>query len=337
MFINTILMKKTLLFFAALMMASFMYAQQCSDLFISEYIEGSGNNKAIEIYNPTENTIDLSAYQLVRYSNGGFVPAAVALSGTVDSKSTFVVVLDKRDPSGTGYEQPIDSALMEKADLFVCPVYEVNSMMYFNGNDAVTLEKIATGEIVDIFAQIGPPMTGDDNGWGNINDTTITYNSGGNPTQYTISYYNVGPLFWLAWTKDHTLIRKTEVEMGITENPDPYFIVDQQWDSIPEDTFDSLGFHRCNCASSGIGDNYQSVTINVYPNPVINNIFTIESEQSLTSVQIFDLQGRIIEKTVFTSSVFSTDITVKDEFKGVLFVSIKLKSGITKTHKLIIK
>ncbi len=33
---------------------------QCDELFISEYVEGSRNNKALEIYNPTGSTIDLS-------------------------------------------------------------------------------------------------------------------------------------------------------------------------------------------------------------------------------------------------------------------------------------
>ena len=41
------------------------------DLFISEYIEGSSNNKAIEIYNPTDTAIDLTGYRLEIYSNGG--------------------------------------------------------------------------------------------------------------------------------------------------------------------------------------------------------------------------------------------------------------------------
>ncbi|PIY31952.1 MAG: hypothetical protein COZ08_07980, partial [Bacteroidetes bacterium CG_4_10_14_3_um_filter_42_6] len=144
-------MKKLLLLLVVAFFATFSFAQECSNLFISEYVEGSGNNKAIEIYNPTPNSIDLSAYQLVRYSNGGFEPNAVGLTGTIESKSTFVVVLDKRDPAGTGQEVPVDAALQEKADIFLCPVYEINKMMYFNGNDAVTLEK-TNGQIIDIFA-----------------------------------------------------------------------------------------------------------------------------------------------------------------------------------------
>ncbi len=325
-------MKRFLLSMTAIFFAIALNAQECTDLFISEYVEGSGNNKAIELYNP----IDLSTYQLVRYSNGGYEPHAVGLTGTIDPKSTFVVVLDKRDPNGTGFEQPIDSALMEKADIFLCPVYEVNRMMYFNGNDAVTLEK-TTGEVIDIFAFIGPPMTSDDNGWGNLNDTTITYNSQGNPTQYTISNYIVGPLFWLAWTKDHTLIRKTNVSYGVTENPDPYFIVDQQWDSIPENTFDSLGSHYCDCTTFGIDEEAIRATMNVYPNPVGDHIINIESNQKISSVKLFDINGRTILFEEMESPMFTNTLGIPESFSGVLFVTTKLESGISKTRKILVK
>ena len=43
---------------------------QCTDLFISEYVEGWSNNKALEIYNPTNLAIDLSSYSVSRYTNG---------------------------------------------------------------------------------------------------------------------------------------------------------------------------------------------------------------------------------------------------------------------------
>ena len=42
-----------------------------ADLFISEYVEGSSNNKYIEIYNPTNEVIDLSAYAIDLNTNGG--------------------------------------------------------------------------------------------------------------------------------------------------------------------------------------------------------------------------------------------------------------------------
>ncbi len=40
-------------------------------LIFSEYIEGSSNNKALEIFNPTDAAVDLAAYQIAQSSNGG--------------------------------------------------------------------------------------------------------------------------------------------------------------------------------------------------------------------------------------------------------------------------
>ena len=329
-------MKKSLLIIITLFISIAMFSQECSDLFISEYVEGSGNNKALELYNPTNEPIDMGDYQLVRYSNGGFVPYSVTLGGTIQPKSTYVVVLDKRDPDGTGFDQPVDSALQMKADTFLCPVYEENRMMYFNGNDAVTLEKL-TGTIVDIFGFIGPPMTGDDNGWGNLNDTTITYNSGGNPTEYTIQNYIVGPLFWLSWTEDNTLIRKPSVSEGVKANPDPYFVVYEQWDSIPENTFDSLGFHNCYCNTLGIGENEYITNINIYPNPVNNGIFSIEAEEPIEEVEIIDISGKLIELVILDRRTERIELNMNENIKGFYLVNIKLSSGQVQSKKLLFK
>ena len=46
------------------------------DLFFSEYIEGNGQNKAIEIYNGTGGSVDLTDYRLELYSNGASSPTA---------------------------------------------------------------------------------------------------------------------------------------------------------------------------------------------------------------------------------------------------------------------
>ena len=49
---------------------------QSTELFISEYIEGSSNNKAIEIFNPGSSAVDLGAagYNIQMHFNGN--PAA---------------------------------------------------------------------------------------------------------------------------------------------------------------------------------------------------------------------------------------------------------------------
>ncbi len=329
-------MKKTLLLIMAMAIGQFIFAQDCSDLFISEYVEGSGNNRAIEIYNPTEEAIDLNNYQLVRYSNGGFEPHIVGLTGSVGSNETYVVVSDKRDPDGTGYEIPIDSALMLVADTFVCPVYEVNKMMYFNGNDAVTLEKDGGMTIVDIFAKIGPPMTSDDNGWGDLNDTTISYMSGGNPTEYTITNYNVGPLFWLAWTKDHTLIRKSNVKQGVPDNP-ALFNVSVQWDSIPENSFEYLGFHNCDCHESGIADNRVSINVTVFPNPVTAGVLNIDSEEFMTSIELINTIGQASAKEDLDSGTKTYSLNLSTFDRGVYFVKITFKDKNTIIKKIVVE
>ena len=47
---------------------------QCGGVFFSEYIEGSSSNKAIEIYNNTGATIDLTDYVVYRANNGSLTP-----------------------------------------------------------------------------------------------------------------------------------------------------------------------------------------------------------------------------------------------------------------------
>ena len=142
---------------------SFSQLTDCSELFISEYVEGWSNNKAIEIYNPTDASIDLSAYMVIRYSNGSTSASegnAVQLTGIIAAGDVHVGVLEKLDENGEGQEAPIWDSLQVKADAFYCPEYNVSNAWYFNGNDAVVLAKGTTNDInnsvvVDIFGKIG--------------------------------------------------------------------------------------------------------------------------------------------------------------------------------------
>lgn len=107
-------------------------------VFISEYVEGSSLNKAVEIYNGTNASVDLSAenYTLQFYFNGN--PSAgrtIALSGTVAPGDVFVVA-----HSGA------DVAILAVADL-------LTGGSWFNGDDAVSLAKNASP--VDVIGQIG--------------------------------------------------------------------------------------------------------------------------------------------------------------------------------------
>lgn len=108
-----------------------------ADLFISEYVEGSSNNKYIEIYNPTNETIDLSAYAIDLNTNGGASWSKDGtgysnyseLSGTIAAKSTIV------------YKN--SNAEIYSGQATVC------NAINFNGNDPVGLFK--NGVLIDII------------------------------------------------------------------------------------------------------------------------------------------------------------------------------------------
>ncbi|MBX0328304.1 ExeM/NucH family extracellular endonuclease [Oscillochloris sp. ZM17-4] len=117
------------------------YAAAPTDLFFSEYIEGSSNNKALEIYNGTGAAVDLAAGQYViqMYSNGNTTTSVVInLTGTVADGDTYVVAQSSADP-----------IILAQAD-------QTNGSGWYNGNDAVVLRKGGTiGTIVDVIGQIG--------------------------------------------------------------------------------------------------------------------------------------------------------------------------------------
>ena len=194
--------------------------QDCSELFFSEYVEGFSLNMALEIYNPTPNTIDLSAYSIERYANGSAtVSSSLNLSGTIEPFNVWVITNGETDSLGQfGYILPELYDLGNQA----APPYP--SPLYFNGDDAVSLSK--NGQIIDVFGKIG-----EDPGYGWTDDPTAGFTDA-----------NGGD--W--WTRNKTLIRKSNVKSGILLNPilfDPTL----EWDSLSVNTFSNLGFHDCDC------------------------------------------------------------------------------------------
>ena len=128
---NSIIMKKEMIILAAALlgmgMASAQDTHTYSDLIISEYVEGSSYNKAIEIYNGTGADVDLSAYTLQKQTNGaGEYGNALELSGTLADGLTYVIVVEDCD----------NSDLRDLADSIAS-----SQAMNFNGNDAVALFK----------------------------------------------------------------------------------------------------------------------------------------------------------------------------------------------------
>jgi predicted extracellular nuclease len=106
------------------------------DLFFSEYVEGSSNNKAIEIYNPTASAVDLSLYTVRLYANGVTTPTnSQALTGSLPAGGVLVLA----NASAAAAFKPAGTV--------------TGSVANFNGDDALTLEK--SGAVIDRFGQLG--------------------------------------------------------------------------------------------------------------------------------------------------------------------------------------
>jgi len=117
------------------------YVEQvyASDLFISEYIEGSGQNKALEIFNGTGQAIDLSNYAIAQYNNGSSsLSSSVQLSGILSSGDVYVLSTKEAN-----------ALILEVADL----ASGYPSPIYFNGDDSIALLK--HNQIIDVIGKIG--------------------------------------------------------------------------------------------------------------------------------------------------------------------------------------
>lgn len=174
------------------------------ELFISEYIEGTSSNKAIELYNPTAGTLDLSVYTLEVYANGSATPIAAAtttLSGMLPPGKTIVL----HNPSAVA---ALVSAISANAAIVVKEAAYPAQVTQYNGNDAVVLKK--AGVVIDQVGVVG-------------NDP--------------------GSAGWGGLTTDHDLRRKAGIGRG-TPNLTAPWDPSVEWDSATETAagpYDGLG------------------------------------------------------------------------------------------------
>jgi len=111
---------------------------QPTELFFSEYIEGSSNNKALEIFNGTGAPVNLGAstYNVQMFFNGSSVAGlTINLVGTVADGDVFVLAQASAGPT-----------ILAQAD-------QTNGAGWFNGDDAVVLRRGTA--ILDVIGQVG--------------------------------------------------------------------------------------------------------------------------------------------------------------------------------------
>ncbi|WP_405567799.1 endonuclease [Polaribacter sp. Asnod6-C07] len=222
-----------------------------NELFFSEYIEGSSNNKALEIVNLTNADIDISIYSIKRQSNGGVNGDEweynLPLTGIIKSQDVYVIVNEAAGEFTSSTSETVKEAgqfLIEQSDFIQIHDGDTNfgAPINFNGNDPVGLFK--NDVLIDIIG---------------------TYNGG------TSNF-----------AKDKTIRRKS----GVSQ-PNTTFDLENEWDVFAKDNAEDFGSHSAIVLST---DQFNLDGIKFYPNPandyirIQNNSNKVIKNLSITNV-----------------------------------------------------
>ena len=180
-----------------------------ANLFFSEYAEGSSNNKYLEIYNASNESVDLSGYSLSSCSNG----CDDGVNWDYPDNVTFNIgtILEPGDVYVVCHGSSAEPISLECDQEFT---------FLSNGDDVFALTQIGSGTILDIIGAVGEDPG---SGW----DVAGVTNG----------------------TKDHTLVRKCGIETGnpdwiISSGTN---LDDSEWLVFEQNEWSYLGYHELNC------------------------------------------------------------------------------------------
>ncbi len=364
-------MKKLLLFcFSAFL--SFGMMAQCNEIFISEHVEGYGNNRALELYNPTNKDVDLSKYSVGRFDNGSvsYQGVQIPAGSVIKPYSTFVVVLDKRDPLGTGLETPIWDGYQKwgvcidkvtgkpiigtQGDTIYCVQYDTTGVPL---KDVVYRDFLDLKGKADIF--VTPVYNVNKAFYFNGNDAVAlvkgaTIDGDGGNVIDIIGVIGVDPGAD-GWkdkdnkfiTKDRTIVRKPEIKKGtglVYKDLDPNLVPHDtsfnynNWNVFGNNTFSKLRKHDCQCDPNYVGiSEVTTVPFKMFPNPSINGAgLQVLAQAAIKSVAIYNLLG---QQVYFQDVAFSSDlITVNPTTKaGVYIVEVTFENQQKSLKKWIVE
>lgn len=229
----------------------------CSELFFSEYIEGaSGNNKVLEIYNPTSAPVNLADYSVKLFANGAATANnTLVLSGTLAAGDVVVIA-----------HPQASAAILALADI-VAPSTTGANPTNFNGDDAVALYKVVgTNEtLIDLIGNIGC-----DPG----NDWTVG----------TVSTVNKG------------MRRLASVNKGITVDPAntpcDFPTLGTEWADFVDTDLSNLGSHTatgCSTPPTGTTVGFASAAVTVLENAGTATVTVNITNPSTTAATTVDV------------------------------------------------
>jgi len=220
-------------------------------LFISEYIEGTSSNKAIEIYNPTSSAINLQNYRVAYANNGGDWSRWHVLPNTdLNSEDVWVLAADAAD-----------ALVLAQAD----EQFSYPSVVHYNGNDAIALEITTDGgtswTIIDI---IGDPVVDPGTGW----DVAGTTNG----------------------TAEHTIVRKyPSVTTGNTDwaSSAGTDVATSEWVVNNQDDFSFIGWHGTPPDMPPVISNIGITPTTPSPSDIVTVAATITDDNLVTEANVY--------------------------------------------------
>ncbi len=368
--------KHYLLLAAAVLLAGSAHAQG-TELFFSEYAEGAhqtgmnyggtanstGSEKAIEVYNPTVNTVNLNAYSIRRYSNGAVLGSPLMEeerlirttgANTLARQSTFVVTNPDATLPDILRASNMRSAARQSGTS-APGVLQVGGTVWFNGDDAMALVRypsgtagqpnVAAGVIIDIIGSIGEQPTTNGGAWSSTNPLD------GTPPVYVSS-------------ANQSIIRRASVSAGTRANPLPQNVpgsnpptrnpggydISAQWRMYstafngPMGTanpggqlYDRLGEHSDYIGPFGVYGPLATLEkfnngISLYPNPATGTATVELKDVNVGSIVVLNNLGQRIEAQPVAGAQHVT-LNISGLKAGLYFVQFVSADGQSKIYK----
>ena len=241
---------------------------QTLDLFISEYIEGSSNNKGIEIFNPTGVSVDLSNY-FVKLSRNG---SGWGMYDADTEEPGFVYQLGGTLANGDVLVIATDQATFQSDIQLSYP-----SVCHFNGDDAVGL--FNNNSLIDA---VGNPSEDPGSGW-------------------AVAGIDNG-------TGEHTLIRKSSITEGNIDwaSSAGSSANDTEWIVEDQNYFLNIGFHVFGDTGENLGpvaNAGQDQSVIFGSSVTLNGSASADPDGTIESYQWSQTAGASVELSSVTEPV----------------------------------
>lgn len=350
---------KKLILSCLLIVSSAVYAQDCSNLFISAYVEGYGNNRAVEIYNPTDQTVNMSDYSVGRFSNGSTEFVGIQLQDfDLAPYGTYLVVLDKRDPEGSGYEEPVWNGYVLLGEV----LDEVTGLPLLDDNDEpiigvqydaeggtlygdvynadYDLQGLADEFVCPVYSVNNALYHNGNDAVALIEGTEVDPVSGSNILDVVGVIGEDPGESWVdedgGWiTRDHTLKRKSTVKSGTGPVFGGAAFEYENWEIYPKNTFNVLGAHTSDCDVTSSIDSVNEAVITLSPNPAVNSTL-ITSDVPMQKITVMNIAGQLVNEVILDFAN-SYRLDLSENNAGIYVVTTTLQNGTTSTQKLFVK